>query len=161
VMAGVQNGMTTRIVADVVGPERTIGAVIEITSSMTVPGIVERHSGPDRSWFAIGAIHPSGRSHQEEIATLLRRSGSVEIVDNIEAAKWMKLVSNATTLVTSAILGLSIAEANAIPAMRDLMLRSGNEALEAAIGVGSPIVPIFGVRPEDVGQPGAVVETLL
>jgi hypothetical protein len=26
-MAGVQNGMTTSIVADVVGPERTIGAV--------------------------------------------------------------------------------------------------------------------------------------
>src|SRR4051812_9052009 len=36
-MAGVQNGMTTGVVADVVGPERTIGAVIEITSSMTTP----------------------------------------------------------------------------------------------------------------------------
>jgi 2-dehydropantoate 2-reductase len=161
VMVGVQNGMTTSIVADVVGPERTIGAVIEITSAMTVPGTVERHSAPDRSWFAVGGIHPSGRRHEEEIASLLRRSGSVEIVDEIEAAKWMKLVSNATTLVTSAILGLSIAEASAIPAMRDLMLRSGQEALEAAIGLRNAIVPIFGVRPEDVARPDTVVETLL
>ena len=161
VMAGVQNGMTTSIVADVVGPERTIGAVIEITSAMTVPGIVERHSGPDRSWFAVGAVHPSGCRHEGEIASLLRRSGSVDIVEHIEAAKWMKLVSNATTLVTSAILGLSIAEANAIPAMRDLMLRSGREALDAAIALGIPIVPIFGVGPEDVARPETVVETLL
>lgn len=53
-MAGVQNGMTTSVVADVVGTERTIGAVIEITSAMSVRGVVERHSGPDRSWFVVG-----------------------------------------------------------------------------------------------------------
>ena len=43
-MAGVQNGMTTAAVAEVVGAQRTIGAVIEITSAMTTPGVVERHS---------------------------------------------------------------------------------------------------------------------
>jgi 2-dehydropantoate 2-reductase len=161
VMAGVQNGMTTAIVADVVGPERTIGAVIEITSAMTTPGVVDRHSGPDRSWFAVGSIDSSVRRHEERVASILRRSGSVEIVDDIEAAKWMKLVSNATTLVTSAILDLSIAEASAIPAMRNLMLRSGQEALDAAVGLGTPVVPIFGLGPEDVLHPATVVETLL
>jgi 2-dehydropantoate 2-reductase len=161
VMAGVQNGMTTRIVADVVGPERTVGAVIEITSAMTTPGIVDRHSGPDRSWFAVGSIHPSASCHEERIASILRRSGSVEIVEDIEAAKWMKLVSNATTLVTSAILGGSIPDANAIPPMRDLMLRSGQEALDAAVALGNPIVPIFGLGQEEVARRDIVVETLL
>jgi 2-dehydropantoate 2-reductase len=161
VMAGVQNGMTTSIVADVVGPERTIGAVIEITSAMTTPGIVERHSGPDRSWFAVGSIHPSARGHEERIASILRRSGSVVIVEDIEATKWMKLVSNATTLVTSAILGMSMVDAGAIPAMRDLMLRSGQEALDAGVALGNPILPIFGLAAEDVAQPETVVETLL
>jgi 2-dehydropantoate 2-reductase len=161
VMAGVQNGMTTSVVADVVGPERTIGAVIEITSAMTTPGFVERHSGPDRSWFAVGSVHPAARRHEETIASLLRRSGSVEIVEDIEATKWMKLVSNATTLVTSAILGLSIVEADAIPEMRDLMLRSGREALDAGLALGHSIVPIFGLEAADVRRPDAVVETLL
>jgi 2-dehydropantoate 2-reductase len=161
VMAGVQNGMTTSVVADVVGPERTIGAVIEITSAMTVPGIVDRHSGPDHSWFAVGSIHPAARRHEEAVASVLRHSGSVQIVEDIEAAKWMKLVSNTTTLVTSAILGLSIVEANAIPAMRQLMLRSGQEALDAASGFGIPLVPIFGLSSADVARPETVVETLL
>jgi 2-dehydropantoate 2-reductase len=161
VMAGVQNGMTTSVVADVVGPERTIGAVIEITSAMTTPGIVDRHSGPERSWFAVGSIHPSARRHEDGLASVLRRSGSVEIVEDIEAAKWMKLVSNATTLVTSAVVGMSIAEAAAIPAMRELMIRSGREALDAAVGVGSRILPIFGLGPEDVERPETVVEVLL
>lgn len=156
-MVGVQNGMTTSVVADVVGPERTLGAVIEITSAMTVPGIVERHSGPDRSWFAVGST--TGR--EEEIASLLRHSGTVEIVEDIEATKWMKLVSNATTLATTAIVGMPIAEAAAIPAMRDLMLRSGREALAATVGLGNPILPIFGLHRDDVKQPATVVEALL
>jgi 2-dehydropantoate 2-reductase len=160
-MAGVQNGMTTPIVADAVGPERTIGAVIEITSALMVPGTVERHSGPERSWFAVGGIHSSTQGREEEIASLLRHSGTVEIVDDIEAAKWMKLVSNATTLVTTAILGMSMVDAAALPAMRDIMLRSGGEALEAAVRLGNPITPIFGLRPEDVVHPETVVETLL
>ena len=160
-MAGVQNGMTTEIVAEVVGPERTIGAVIEITSALPAPGIVDRHSGPERSWFAVGGIHPATRGREEEVASLLRHSGAVEIVDDIEATKWMKLVSNATTLATTAILGLPMAEAAAVPAMRDLMLRCGQEALDATVGLGNPVLPIFGLTPADVARPDTVVETLL
>jgi 2-dehydropantoate 2-reductase len=156
-MAGVQNGMTTSVVADVVGRERTIGAVIEITSAMTVPGVVDRHSGPDRSWFAVGAA--GGR--EEVVASLLRHSGAVEVVEEIEATKWMKLVSNATTLATTAIVGTPMVEAASIPAMRELMLRSGREALDATIGLGNPILPIFGLRPGDVSRPDSVVDVLL
>jgi 2-dehydropantoate 2-reductase len=144
-----------------VGPERAIGAVIEITSAMTVPGVVERHSGPERSWFAVGSIHPSTRGREEEIASLLRHTGTVEIADDIEAAKWMKLVSNATTLVTTAILGMSMVDAAAVPAMREVMLRSGNEALEATLALGNPMLPIFGLTREAVAHPETVVETLL
>jgi 2-dehydropantoate 2-reductase len=98
---------------------------------------------------------------RETIASLLHHSGSVEISDDIEAAKWMKLVSNATPVVTSAILGLSIADASAIPEMRDVMLCSGQEALDAAVGLGKSIVPIFGLNKDHVKRPETVVEALL
>jgi 2-dehydropantoate 2-reductase len=160
-MCGVQNGMTNGVVADVIGAKRTIGAVIEITSALFEPGVVERHSGPERSWFAVGAVHQAARGREEEIASLLRHSGTVQIVDDIEATKWMKLVSNATTLVTTAIVGLSMVEAAAIPAMRELMLRSGQEALDATVALGNPILPIFGLTPADLARPETVVETLL
>jgi 2-dehydropantoate 2-reductase len=160
-VAGVQNGMTTDTIAAVVGPERTIGCVIEISSMMFDPGIVQRHSPPARSWFAVGSIDPATRGREGEIAELLGHSGSVEIVDNIRATKWMKLVSNATTRVSTALLGLSIHDAAARPAMRDLMLRSGQEALDTGAALGYPVLPIFGLKPEDMRQTNRLVEKLL
>lgn len=41
---GVQNGMTLDEMAAVLGPERTLGAVIEIAGNMFEPGVVERQT---------------------------------------------------------------------------------------------------------------------
>jgi 2-dehydropantoate 2-reductase len=160
-VAGVQNGMSVDTIAEVVGPHRTMGCVIEISSALFRPGIVERHSPPPRSWFAVGSIDAATVGREAEIADLLRHSGTVEIVDDIRSSKWMKLVSNATTLVTTAILGVSMMEAVALPGMRELMLRSGQEALDAGLGNGRRALPIFGLTPDDVRQTNRLVETLL
>ena len=160
-VAGVQNGMTTDDIVGVVGADHTMGCVIEITGMMMEPGVVERHSPPNRSWFAVGSVDASTRGREHEVARLLACSGAVEIVDDIRATKWMKLVSNATTLVTTAILGLSMVEANQIPAMRELMIRSGEEALAATTLLGNPTLPIFGLSPADVDTPATVVPNLL
>lgn len=160
-LAGVQNGMTTDAIAGIVGPERTMGCVIEISSAMFEPGVVMRHSPPARSWFAVGAIHPAVRGREEEMAALLRCSGTVAIVDDIRATKWMKLVSNATTLVSTAILGVSIHEAAAVPAMRALMLRAGQETLDTGTRGGHPVTPVLGLTPEDTRRSNRLVERLL
>lgn len=160
-LAGVQNGMTTDVIASVVGPQRTMGCVIEISSTMFDPGVVTRDSPPSRSWFAVGGIDPAVKGREAEVGDLLKHSGTVAYVDDIRASKWMKLVSNATTLVTTAVLGLSIHEAAKIPAMRELMLRSGQEALDTGMALGHPALPIFGLTPEDTRQSNRLVETLL
>jgi 2-dehydropantoate 2-reductase len=160
-VAGVQNGMTVDDIADVVGAHRTMGCVIEVSSMMFDPGVVERHSPPSRSWFAVGSIDAATAGREEEIASMLRLSGSVEIVDDIRSAKWMKLVSNATTLVTTAVLGLPMMEAMSLPGMRELMVRSGQEALDAGLALGHRVLPIFGLPPEAVHDPDGVVDTLL
>ena len=153
-LVGVQNGMSVDPIADVVGTHRTLGCVIEITSMMFDPGVVERHSPPARSWFAVGALEDPTRGRESEIAGLLGLSGAAVVVDDIRATKWMKLVSNATTLVTTAILGLPMVEAAAMPEMRAFMLRSGQEALDATVGLGNPVLPIFGLTAEALSEPG-------
>jgi 2-dehydropantoate 2-reductase len=153
--------MTTDTVAAVAGPERTLGCVIEVSSMMFEPGVVQRHSPPSRSWFAVGGIDPATAGLEPQLAELLALSGAVEIVDDIRAAKWMKLVSNATTLVTTAILGLPMLEAGAVPGMRELMLRAGQEALDAGQAIGYAALPIFGLTPEDMSQDDRIVELLL
>jgi 2-dehydropantoate 2-reductase len=160
-VAGVQNGMTTDVIAEVVGPQRTMGCVIEVSSTMFDPGVVQRDSPPSRSWFAVGGIDPRVKGREAEVGDLLKHAGTVEYVDDIRASKWMKLVSNATTLVTTAILGQSIHDASTTAAMRELMLRSGQEALDTGKAMGLPAVPIFGMKPEDVRRSNRLVETLL
>ena len=160
-VAGVQNGMTTDVIAEVVGPQRTMGCVIEVSSTMFDPGVVQRDSPPSRSWFAVGAIDPRAKGREAEIGDLLKCSGTVEYVDDIRASKWMKLVSNATTLVTTAILGQSIHDAATTPAMREFMLRSGQEAFDTGQAIGHRTVPIFGMKADDLRQSNRLVETLL
>ena len=101
-IAVVQNGMTTGVVQAAVGAERTVGAVIEISSTMTEPGIVHRHVPPSRSWFAVDAAAP----RTADVTRILQHSGEVQPFDDIESAKWMKLVSNVSVLVPTAALGL-------------------------------------------------------
>jgi 2-dehydropantoate 2-reductase len=160
-LAGVQNGMTIDAVTDVVGVHRSIGTVIEISSTMFDPGVVRRDSPPDRSWFAVGATGTETRGRESEVAALLSDVGRTEVVDDIRSTKWMKLVSNATTLVTTAILGLPMLEAMNFPGMREFMIRSGQEALEAGLLQGYEILPIFGLRPQDVSDREHLVEKLL
>ncbi len=159
-MAGVQNGMTTRTVQDAVGPRRTMGAVIECSATMDEPGIVHRHTPVSRSWFAVGALPGGPTDRVEDIAALLRCAGTVASVDDIEAAKWMKLVSNATLLATSAILGLPMLDALHTPGFRAVMIAAGNEALEVGAAVGHPVLPIFGLTPDEVADRSRVVETM-
>lgn len=161
VLVPVQNGMTTDIAAEIVGPQRTMGSVIEISSTLKGPGVVDRQSERERCYFAVGSIDPATAGREEEIASLLRLSGEVEIVENIRAAKWMKLISNCTTLAISAELGLSIADAAGNPQYRDFMIRSGQEALETGAELGLPTLPIFGMDPSEVSDSAVLVARLL
>ncbi|WP_137892973.1 2-dehydropantoate 2-reductase [Ramlibacter sp. 2FC] len=159
-VVGVQNGMSIDDIASVVGIERTIGAVIEIASNMFDPGITNRQNDHDTSWFAVGGLVPSAQRRAGEIAEILGHSGTVTISEDIRSSKWMKLVVNAAELVPSAILDLPLREAARVPGMLDFMRRAGYEAIRAAIGSGSQLVPIFGVDSVDPSRPEKFVDDL-
>lgn len=159
-IVGLQNGMTTDTIADVVGGSRAMGSVIEISSNMFEPGIVNRQSPRSRSWFAVGGIQPDAHARADEVAELLGHSGTVEVSDDIRASKWMKLVVNAAELVPSAILGLPLAEAVDVPGMRAFMTEAGREAVRTAVATGNRVRPIFGMSDADLGNPDSYVEQL-
>ena len=160
-VVGVQNGMTGETVVDVMGEDRGLDAVIEITAAMYEPGLVERHSTFERSWFAVGAPRPAARIHVPAAAALLRHAGTVEEVDDIRSAKWMKLVLNAGELVPSAILDVSIVDCARINTMRPIMIRAGDEAIRLAKEEGLTIRPIFGMEELAAANPDTFMETIL
>lgn len=160
VVVGVQNGMTFDDIIDIMGADRAIGSVIEVSSTMLDPGFVERQSPHSRSWFAVGTDTGSVTPKLEQVAEIMRHVGVVEIVDDIRSAKWMKLVLNAAELVPSAILDMSIPGAARIPEMRELMITAGNEAIDAGLALGHQIVPIFGLEDLDPARPHDYVATM-
>ena len=78
-LVGVQNGMTVDVIADVVGPSRTLGCVIEISSAMFDPGVVMRNSGtpgPGLRSAASATRRKDGRTRSPRFCAIQGRSRS-------------------------------------------------------------------------------------
>src|SRR5258708_4568982 len=148
-LIGLQNAMTAEIIADVVGPSRTLGCVPELSSYCFVPGQIKRNTAPERTWFALGSFHPSTNGREEDAAAILRHAGKVEITSKILAAKYMKLVLNSMTLGTIAMTGGELADRQP-DGMQELMMQLGSESLKVGEALGHPIVPIFGLTAAEI-----------
>ena len=160
-LVGIQNAMTVDDIIDVLGPSRTLGCVVELSSEIFTPGIVKRNTPPARTWFGIGSLDPSTAGREAEIEEILVNVGKVSISPNIMSAKWMKLVVNTMCLGPFAMLGLTLYEAVQLPGMRELISRVGTEALSAGQELGYTVEPIFGLTPEDVKDTNSLLDKLL
>jgi 2-dehydropantoate 2-reductase len=157
---GLQNGMTIDPMSEILGAERTLGAVIEVAAALFTPGVVERHSPPSGSWFALGGLVPEAQARAAEVAGILSAAGTVQVVDDIRSAKWMKLVLNAAELVPSAILDLPMLDTARTPGMHEFMLSAGHEAIRTAVALGQRVTPLFGMDVDTEDLEGFVDKTL-
>lgn len=158
---GVQNGLTTADIADIVGPHRTLGCVIENGGAMYEPGLVIRDTLHENAWFALGAVEQRYADRVREGVEVLKHSGRVEVFDDVDSAKWMKLVVNAAEVAPTAVLDMSLKEAIETPGMREFMIRVGVEAIDVVRRCGIEIVPIFGLPDLDPEQPRDFISKLL
>src|SRR5882757_388148 len=149
-LIGMQNSMTANTIRDVIGPERTIGCVIELSSEMFTPGQVKRNTPPQRTWMGLGSLDPVTESRLKEMQALLAPVGKVEIKPDILAAKWSKLIVNAMCLGPFAMVGLTLADAVKLPGMRELIIELGEEAARAGNDLGYPLEPILGLTQADL-----------
>ena len=160
-LVGIQNAMTVDDIGSIVGPERTMGCVIELSSQLFEPGHVQRNTPPKGTWFAIGSTHPSTRGREEEIASILRHAGKVSISNDILSAKWMKLLINVMCLAPVAMTGKRVHEAFRLPGMRELSLRAGAEALEVGQRLGYKPEPIIGLTAQEMENTNRLLEQLM
>jgi 2-dehydropantoate 2-reductase len=160
-VVGIQNGMTMDDIASIFGPQRTLGAVIEIASNMFEPGIVNRQTPRATTWFGLGAYDASTRGREHEVADILRHAGKVDISADIRSAKWMKLVVNAAEFLPSALLDLPLAQAVKVPGIREVMVESGKEAIRTGLALGYQVVPILGKSRVEVNDPDQYAQELL
>jgi 2-dehydropantoate 2-reductase len=160
-LIGAQNSMTAEDLAAIVGRERTVGCVVELSSEVFTPGIVIRNTPPGGTWFGLGALDPAMNHRLGEVEAVLGHVGKVSIVDDILSAKWMKVVVNTMTMAVKSMMGMTSGEIFQIPGVRELMLRAGEEALAAGQAHGYRTIPIIGLSQEDVQGSNRFLENLL
>jgi 2-dehydropantoate 2-reductase len=161
IVVGIQNAMTADDIAEIVGPSRTIGCVVELASEMFEPGKVKRSITRAKTWFGIGALDPTMEARVPEIETILKNVGRVSLTEDIRSAKWMKLIVNSMSMGPQAMLGMNGTDAVKLPGVRDIMLKCGEEALRAGQSLGYRIVPVFGLSSSDIEGSNQLLEMLL
>jgi len=159
-LIGMQNAMAADVIVDVVGAGRTVGCVVELSSEMFTPGMVRRNTEPARTWVGLGSLGGGTDKRLAEMQALLGPVGKVEIVPNILAAKWMKLVVNAMCLGPFAMVGLPLIDAVKVPGMRELIIEIGEEAMRVGRDLGHPVEPIFGLTQADLAGSNRPAEKL-
>ncbi len=156
------NGMMNQDIAKIVGSDRTIGCVLELSAESFQAGVIKRKTPPSRTWMGLGELDGQRTPRLEEIKNLLSHVATVDITTNIEGAKWTKLVTNAMVLAPFAMLKAESYEALQLPHMRELVLQIGIEAIAVGQALGYQLEGIFGLSNEEMGQdPKVIAEKLV
>ena len=149
VLVGVQNGMNDDSLASVIGRDRIVGCVLELSAEIFTPGLVKRNTTRATTWFAVGELDGFYTPRVQEIAALLGNVGRCDVTNNIYGAKWTKLIANTMTMGPFGLLGLPNAEAASLPGMFDISVRLGRESLAVGAALGYRVEPIFGLRADE------------
>jgi 2-dehydropantoate 2-reductase len=149
VVVGLQNGMNDDAIASIAGRGRALGCVVELQAELFTPGLLQRNTAHETTWFSVGELDGSYTARVREIEALMRNVGRVEVTNNIYGAKWTKLIANTMTMGPFGLLGLRNYEAAALPGMFEISVRLGRESFAVGTALGYRIEPLFGLRADE------------
>jgi 2-dehydropantoate 2-reductase len=141
VVVSLQNGLNEQTIAARVGPERTIGCLVNFSADYLEPGLVH-YGGPGA--LKIGELDGRVTPRLEQLRDLLSACGSVEITANIWGYLWGKL-GYGNMLYATALADASMAEV--IDRYRALMVELASEVYEVAGRLGVQPERFDGVEP--------------
>jgi 2-dehydropantoate 2-reductase len=90
-MLCLQNGLCEERIARIVGPERTVGAIVGWGAAMPEPGLYDRTAA---GGFTLGRVDGSTDALLDEIGRALECVGPTEITTNLAGKRWSKLAIN-------------------------------------------------------------------
>jgi 2-dehydropantoate 2-reductase len=135
--------------ASIVGRERTVGCVVELSAEIFTPGEVKRNTTRATTWFALGELDGAYTARVRELEMVMQNVGRTDVTNNIYGAKWTKLIANTMTMGPFGLLGLRNRDAANLPGMFDVSVKLGKESLAVGTALGLRIEPIFGLRADE------------
>ena len=147
-----QNGVNEPQLAELLGRERVIGAVVLFAAEITGPGQVRLDWRPT---LQIGELDGTRTDRLERVASGLRPGIDVAVSDNIWGAIWSKLVMNCMSNPVNAVLGGRARDCREQPLPRRISLACGSEAVAVGQAQGHRIEPVSGIDVERILVGGA------
>jgi 2-dehydropantoate 2-reductase len=159
VVVSMQNGLNEQVIASAVGPERTIGCLVNFSADYLEPGVIH-YGGPGT--IKVGELDGRITPRLEQLRELLAAIGPVETTPNIWGYMWGKL-GYGNMLYATALADASMADV--IDRYRALMVELAAEIYEVADRLGVRPEPFDGVEPglyyPRVGRDWAAIEQSL
>ena len=141
-----QNGLPEKLVADVIGKDRTCGCTMSWGATFHGKGVSELTSEPNRETltFSIGKYGNNDESLFNYIIELLNTMGEVKIEDNFTGARWAKLMINAAFSGLSVVTGANFGEIAKNKLSRSLALQVIKECIEVTKAGKIKVEPLQG-----------------
>lgn len=150
VLVSLQNSINDEWLPPIIGYQRDIGSVLELSAEVFKPGQVKRNSNHKKTWFALGELHGRMTPRLKEIAEILGNAGRVDMTTNIWGAKMSKLVVNTMISGVCGIFGLRDWELIQRPELVEVSIKLGRESLRVGTSLGYNMEPIFGMSAQDL-----------
>ena len=144
VIVTLQNGIPEDSVAEIVGPQRTMGCVVEWGATLSAPGVSELTSSPDSLSFHMGGMPGMDQTRLQTVKELLEKMCPVEIEPNLPGARWSKLLINATFSGLGTVMGGTFGDVTRDPAARNLAVECMKEVIDVGHAAGVSFAPVQG-----------------
>jgi 2-dehydropantoate 2-reductase len=114
--------------AAILGRERIVGCVLNISATYLEPGVVEQNTS---GLFQVGAPFPESAPRVAAVVDLLNKAIRTEPVADVARARWTKLMANLNNAIMT-ITGLPIGKALRHPGLARLSIATIREGVRTA-----------------------------
>lgn len=130
VVVTLQNGLACLQIAERLGRDRTLAALVNLFADYEAPGRIKYYYPGE---FVIGELAGAPTGRLDELVELFAHWGPVEISPNVEGLLWTKL-GNASMLSATALVDTTIHEA--VDREREVMVALAAETYDVALAEG-------------------------
>ena len=144
VIVTLQNGIPEESIAEIVGPDHTIGVTVEWGATMDAPGSSRLTSDPASLSFHMGSMPGIPDSKLEQVKAVLEKMCPVVIENNLPGARWSKLLINATFSGLGTVMGGTFGDVAKDPEARNLAASCMKEVIDVGRAAGVTFAPVQG-----------------
>ena len=139
-----QNGIPEDLIASVVGPEHTVGVVVEWGATLSAPGVSTLTSQPDSLSFHMGGMPGLPKEQLLKVKGVLEKMCPVVIEENLPGARWSKLLINAAFSGLGTVMGGTFGDVAETKAAQGLALSCMKECIDVGRAAGAVFAPVQG-----------------